>query len=387
MNILFAHVHYQQSGGEDAVFEVEKALLEHMGQEVIPFVDDNARLNGMNPLKAIQNAIWSREAQRRLRRLIRETRPDVAHFHNTFLMISPAAYYVCKEEGVPVVQTLHNFRLLCPAATFFRDGRICEDCLGKAVPWPGVIHACWRGSRAGTALVSTMLAVHRLLKTWQEQVDVYIALTEFARQKFIEGGLPAEKMIVKPNFVYPDPGPGGNERAYALLVSRLTVEKGVLTVLEAWERLSPLVPLKIVGEGPLSKEVQRVCQGKPHIDFLGAKPLPEVYSLMQKARFVIFPTLLYETFGRVVIESYAAATPVIASNIGSASTLVVNGSTGLHFIPGDPLDLARKVQWAWEHPRELAEMGRNARREYEMKYTAEKNYQMLMEIYRKAMER
>jgi glycosyltransferase involved in cell wall biosynthesis len=232
-----------------------------------------------------------------------------------------------------------------------------------------------------------MLAVHRLLKTWQEQVDVYIALTEFARQKFIEGGLPAEKMIVKPNFVYPDPGPGGNERAYALLVSRLTVEKGVLTVLEAWERLSPLVPLKIVGEGPLSKEVQRVCQGKPHIDFLGAKPLPEVYSLMQKARFVIFPTLLYETFGRVVIESYAAATPVIASNIGSASTLVVNGSTGLHFIPGDPLDLARKVQWAWEHPRELAEMGRNARREYEMKYTAEKNYQMLMEIYRKAMER
>jgi glycosyltransferase involved in cell wall biosynthesis len=387
LSVLLVHNYYQRAGGEDVVFETEKALLEQNGHEVVSFTAHNERLKVISPLQSAVTAVWSQQAHEPLSEMLRRTRPDVAHFHNTFLMISPAAYYACKEEGVPVVQTLHNFRLLCPAATFFRDGRICEDCLGKAVTWPGVIHACWRGSRAGTALVSTMLAVHRLLKTWQEQVDVYIALTEFARQKFIEGGLPAEKMMVKPNFVYPDPGPGGNERAYALFVSRLTVEKGVLTVLEAWERLSPLVPLKIVGEGPLSKEVQRVCQGKPHIDFLGAKPLPDVYSLMQKARFVIFPTLLYETFGRVVIESYAAATPVIASNIGSASTLVVNGSTGLHFIPGDPLDLARKVQWAWEHPREMAEMGRNARQEYEMKYTAEKNYQMLMQIYRKAMGR
>jgi glycosyltransferase involved in cell wall biosynthesis len=388
VNVLLLHNRYQQAGGEDAVFETEKALLEHMGQEVIPFVEDNARLNGMNPLKAAQNAIWSREAQSRLRRLIRETRPDVAHFHNTFLMISPAAYYACKEEGVPVVQTLHNFRLLCPAATFFRDGRVCEDCLGKAVTWPAVAHGCWRGSRAGTALVSTMLAVHRLLKTWQEQVDVYIALTEFTRQKFIEGGLPAKKIVVKPNFVDPDPGMGSHDGEYALFVGRLSLEKGVMTLLRAWKGLKGRT-LKIVGDGPLLEKVQGfvIQEGLREVELLSRKPRDEIFRLMQEAQALVFPSECYEGFPMTIAEAFACGLPVIVSRLGAMAEIVEDGRTGLFFEPGDPESLIEQVQWVWEHPRELAEMGRNARREYEMKYTAEKNYQMLMEIYRKAMER
>jgi glycosyltransferase involved in cell wall biosynthesis len=386
MKILLTHNRYQQPGGEDAVFEAEAALLERMGHEVIPFVEDNARLNGMNPLKAARNAIWSREAQGRLRRLIRETRPEVAHFHNTFLMISPAAYYACKEEGVPIVQTLHNFRLLCTAATFFRDGRICEDCLGKAVTWPGVIHACWQGSRAGTAVVATMLTFHRFLKTWREKVDVYIALTEFARQKFVEGGLPAEKIVVKPNFVAPDPSMGSHDGGYALFVGRLSQEKGIMTLLRAWQMLKD-IPLKIVGDGPLRDKIQEFIkqEGLINVEFLGRKTRNEVFQLMQKAQVLVFPSECYEGFPMTVAEAFACGLPVIASRLGAIAEIVEDGRTGLLFRPGDPEDLAAKVEWAWTHPGELEKMGQEARREYERKYTAERNYEMLREIYKQAM--
>src|SRR5205814_1104988 len=168
---------------------------------------------------------------------IRAQRPRVAHFHNTFPLISPAAYYAARAEGVGVVQTLHNFRLLCPNALFFRDGKVCEDCLGRPVAWPGVVHGCYRGSRAASAATAVMTAAHRALGTWRTAVDVYVALTEFSRQKFIAGGLPAEKIAVKANFVYPDPGPGAGAGGYAVFVGRLSAEKGVETLLAAWRPL------------------------------------------------------------------------------------------------------------------------------------------------------
>jgi glycosyltransferase involved in cell wall biosynthesis len=237
MRILLIHNRYRQPGGEDAVFEAEKALLESHGHEVITFVEDNARLEGVNPLKVAVNAIWSREAQRNIRKLIEQTRPDVVHFHNTFLRISPAAYYTVKDLGLPVVQTLHNYRLICPGALLMRDGKVCEDCLRKIVPWPGVVHGCWRNSRSGTMVVAAMLTFHNVLRTWENQVDVYIALTEFARKKFVQGGLPEEKIVVKPNFVHPDPGDGEHKGNFALFVGRLSAEKGIRTMLSAWRVL------------------------------------------------------------------------------------------------------------------------------------------------------
>ena len=385
MKIILLHNNYQQPGGEDAVFEAEKVLLDRMGHEIIPFVEDNARLNGMSALKAARNTIWSREAQGKLRQLIRETRPDVAHFHNTFLMISPAAYYACKEAGVPVVQTLHNYRLICPGALLMREGRVCEDCVGRAIPWSGVVHGCWRSSRVGTAVVAAMLTAHRLMKTWQEQVDVYVSLTEFARQKFIEGGLPAEKIVVKPNFVAPDPGEGAHEGDYALFVGRLSPEKGVRTLLRAWQWLRG-VPLKVVGNGPLMEEVQGLVrrEGLEEVEVLGRRPREEVFQLMREARVLLFPSEGYEGFPMTIAEAFACGLPVVASRLGAMAEIVEDQRTGLLFRPGDPENLAEKVEWAWGHPKELAEIGREARREYEQKYTAEKNYEILMEIYERA---
>ena len=387
MKILLVHNHYQQPGGEDAVFWAEVELLRNRGHEVITFVENNARLNGMNPMKAATNAIWSRESLVRLRTIIQEHRPDVAHFHNTFLMISPAAYYACKEAGVPVVQTLHNYRLICPGALLMRNGRVCEDCIGTAVPWPGVVHGCWRGSKAQTGVVAAMLAVHRLLGTWSDKVDLYIALTEFARQKFIEGGLPAEKIVVKPNFVHPDPGLGEHRGDFALFVGRLSQEKGVRTLLAAWRKLKG-IPLKIAGDGPLMEEVQGVIvrEGLDDVELLGRQSRAEVLKLMQQAQVLVFPSEWYEGFPMTLAEAFACGLPVVASRLGAMAEIVEDRRTGLLFEPGDAEDLAAKVEWAWSHPRKMAEMGREARQEYERKYTAERNYEMSMEIYRQAIQ-
>ena len=384
IRVLLIHNYYQQPGGEDAVFAAEAELLRQQGHAVGEYTKTNWSIEGMSRAAVAARTIWSRQTRQRLLKLLREVRYDVAHFHNIFPLISPSAYSACREAGVPVVQTLHNYRLLCPAATFFRAGRACEECLRKTSPWPGVFHACYHDSYAQSAVVATMLTVHRWLKTWQEQADVYIALTEFSRRKFVEGGLPAEKIVVKPNFLYPDPGTCDGERRYALFVGRFSPEKGVRTLLRAWQGLTG-IPLKIVGDGPLRDEVQAVAQAAklPGVEVLGRQAHQKVLALMQGARCLVFPSEWYETFGLVAIEAFACGVPVIAARLGVMAESVEEGRTGMLFRPGDPQDLAAKVCWAMDHPDAMARMGENARRVYEEKYTSEKNYTMLMDIYQK----
>lgn len=391
MRVLLVHNEYQQPGGEDIVAQREAALLQRAGHEVIEYRRSNKELDALNfwrKLAVPKRMVWADDAVRDLRDLIKRTKPAVAHFHNTFLMISPAAYYACRQMGVPVVQSLHNPRLLCPSANFYRNGGVCQDCLGKTPPWPGVVHGCYRGSRLQTALVAGMLTTHRLLKTWQQQVDAYIVFTEFYRQQFINGGLPPEKIFVKPHFVDPDPGgrpgdPGG----YALFLGRLDPEKGVRTLLRAWQRVGSRL-LKIRGDGQLRGEVENFMQQNPgSVEVIGRLSGEDLSRLIKGACFLIWPSEgYYETFGLVAIEAFACGVPVIASKLGVLAEIVQDGRTGLHFVAGDAGDLARKIEWAFAHPQEMAAMGRNARQEFESRYTAQRNYEQLMAIYGKCIE-
>jgi glycosyltransferase involved in cell wall biosynthesis len=387
MKILAVHNRYQRPGGEDQVFVDETALLETRNHNVMRYEVHNDQVKQMNRLTLAKDTVWNTSTYRELGALIRRERPDVVHFHNTLPLVSPAGYYAVRAEGVPVIQTLHNYRLLCPVALFFRDGRVCEDCMGKAVPWPGVVHRCYRGSRTASGMIATMLTVHRALRTWAKMVDVYVALTEFARSKFIEGGLPAGKIVVKPNFVSPDPGRGQGGGGYALFVGRLAPEKGTGTMLAAWDRLRTRIPLKIVGDGPLRDRVVSAAARQSNVEWLGHRPVADVHALMGKADMLVFPSQWYETFGRVAAEAFAAGTPVIAANIGAVAELVEHGRTGLKFRPGDPEDLVTQVEWALSHPAQLRRMREEVRAEFEAKYTAERNYRALMEIYEAALEK
>lgn len=386
INVLMLHNRYINPGGEDVSTDGEVHLLKNYGQKIMLYELHNRNTSRLPLVKVGLKAIWSWSAFREVRNQIRTGRHTVVHVQNFFPLLSPAVYYAARVEGIPVVQTLRNFRLLCPNALLFRSGRVCEDCVGHILHWPGLFHKCYRGSRSATGAVVAMLTFHHLLGTWSRMVDIYIALTEFTRQKYINGGFPAEKIIVKPNFVYPDPGPSQSNGTFALFVGRLSPEKGVHTLIKAWERLSIRVPLKIIGNGPLNQSIHKITKIFPWVEWLGWRSTKEVYSLMGNAAFLVFPSEWYETFGRVAIEAYAKGTPVISSDIGAMAEIVENNRTGLLFQSGNPDDLAAKVEWAWTHPKEMAEMGREARKEYEAKYTAEKNYEMLMEIYRIATD-
>lgn len=389
MRVLIAHNHYQQGGGEDESFAAEVGALRDHGHEVQTYAVHNDSIKGMNKVGVALRTLWNRKSYDEVRSLIRRDRPQVVHFQNTFPLISPSAYYAARDEGVPVVQALRNYRLLCPGALFFRDGKVCEDCLHKTVPLPGVMHGCYRGSRVGTATVAAMLTVHRGLRTWERLVDVYVCLTEFARSKFIEGGFAPEKLVVKPNFVHPDPGPGAGAGNFAVFLGRLSAEKGVGTLMKAWEAhgLSARIGLKIIGSGPLEEQVAQWAGRTAGVEYVGRKPAREAYDIVGDASLLVLPSEWYETFGRVAVEAFAKGTPVVASNLGAMAELVDDGRTGLLFNPGDPADLAAKVQQMIADPAALRAMRAEVRREYESKYTARQNVQRLIEIYRLALRR
>jgi glycosyltransferase involved in cell wall biosynthesis len=384
MRILSIHNRYLIRGGEDESRESEERLLREMGHQVDVYEEDNTTLKNLNKIQALATTVWSSSSYRKIRDQLKQTQYDVVHIQNFFPIISPSVHYAANAAGVAVVQTLRNYRLLCPNALFFRENRVCEDCLGKSIPYPGVLHRCYRESLSASMGVTAMLTAHRLLKTWTRKVDLYIALTNFAREKYIQGGLPAEQIIVKPNFVSPSPVVGSGRGGYALYVGRLSVEKGLDTLLSAWKYINGKLPLKIVGDGPLSKEVEAATQNLTGVEWLGSLPIAEVHQLMGEATVLIFPSKWYETFGRVAVEAFATGTPVIGSKIGAIQELIDSGRTGLHFEAGNSEDLAAKVHWLIEHPETIKQMRQEARAEFENKYTAHINYKMLIDAYQRA---
>jgi len=384
LSVLVIHNQYRQPGGEDVVVRAETEMLRTAGHRVASFIRNNATIAEYNPLQKaslLVSATWNRAACAAIRELIAKERPDVAHFHNFMPLVSPAAYDACHSAGVPVVQTLHNYRLLCPAGTLYGEGRICEDC--KRSLTRAVARGCYRDSHLQTATVALMLGAHRLRGTWNRSVDAYIALSQFSRDYFVAAGLPAGKVHVKPNFLQRGPDRRAGPGDYALFVGRLAPEKGVLEMLKAWQRL-PHIPLFVVGDGPLHDQVAQIVREShsAHIKLLGRLCAEDTQTQMKGARFLVFPSRWYEPFGMALLEAAACSVPAIAARIGGVPELVVEGHTGLLFSPESFDELAAKANWAWGHPAEMDAMGSAARHRYQQKYTAERNYEMLLNIYR-----
>jgi glycosyltransferase involved in cell wall biosynthesis len=385
MRVLLIHNRYRTSApsGEDAAVRNEQRMLERQGVEVVCFdrcnddIDDSTLLSKAS---AAADTIWSRRARAELSKVLRSVRPNVAHVHNTFSMLSPSIYGACQAEGVPVVQTLHNFRLFCPGALFLRDGKPCEDCVDKSL-LESVRHRCYRGSFAATATLASMLTLHRALGTYSRHIDRYIALTEFARSKVIKAGVPARSVVVKPNFVPDPPSAGDGSGDYVVFVGRLFEGKGAATLLDAWRQL-PEVKLKIVGDGGLRAALQSMAQLEQlNVEFLGAQNRAVVLDLIAKAKILIIPSEWYEGFPMVIAEAFACGTPVLASKIGSLEELVAEGIRGRQFAAGNSLQLAAGVRRILGDGAALRRMRINARTFFEQHLTEQGNYASLMSIY------
>lgn len=386
VKVLQCHNLYQLPGGEDTVVNDEKQLLESRGHEVVSFTLHNDHVDSLSKPRLAAGTIWSRKSAGQLRELVRQHRPDIVHFHNTLPLMSPSCYYAARSEGAAVVQTLHNYRLLCPKATFFRDNQICEDCLHKKIKWPAIKHGCYRDSRAASAAVTAMLTVHGVLGTYRKQVDAFIACSEFTREKMIEGGYPGELIHYKPNFVPADPGVGSGAGGYPMYLGRLSQEKGIEVLVEAWDKL-PDTPLQVVGKGPVQELVEGLAERHHRVQHETWVSFPRLGELLGNAAFLILPTMNYEGFPKVIVEAYAHGVPVIASKIGAMAHVIEDGKTGRHVKYGDADDLARVVREVLADPDQLAAMRRGAREAYETLYTADTNYARLMEVYATARER
>lgn len=376
--VLVVHNRYQLPGGEDAVVDAEIDLLRSRGHDVETYLRYNRELQDMRPLKAFSETLWSRRTIRDMERIIGTFRPDIIHVHNTFALVSSSVYWAASRAGIPTVQTLHNFRLMCVQAMFLQGRRVCEDCLGR-VPWRGVARKCYRNSVPQSAALATMLGMHRVLGTYRDRVTRYIALNEFCRTKFIAGGLPASRISIKPNFVSvgrfsPTARRGG------LYVGRLSAEKGIDTLRRALREL-PGVTVDVIGSGP---ERHRL-EADPQLNMLGWLAPEQIYERMRSASYLVMPSGWYENFPRTLVEAFANGLPVIASDLGALAELVDHGRTGLRFKAGSALDLARHMAWAEVFPARLRTMGENARAEYEAKFTPTKNYEQLMGIYEDAI--
>ncbi len=390
MNILTVHNAYQQRGGEDAVVDSEVALLRANGHSVTEYRRHNDELRDVSSahervksnVETVINTLWSQRTTREVSALLDQVQPDIVHVHNTFPLISPSLHACVARAGVPLVQTLHNFRLACPQAMFLRDGRVCEDCLGK-VPWRAVAHACYRGSRPQSAVVVGMLQLHRSLGTWQRHVARFLALSEFSRNKLVQTGLPAERISVLGQFVDdpwvgapPSPAP----RSGLLYVGRLAPEKGLGVLAQAVaiaRQTRPDLGVDIIGTGP---EQDRL-QNQAGLRWRGAQTPQQVMQALQTARALVLPSLSFENFPRTLVEAFACGTPVITSQLGALAELVVHDHTGWQVPPSDAAALAQRLTWVDENASAAASCGAQARAHYLDHHTPRLHHAALLGVY------
>lgn len=383
--VLLVHERYKTPGGEDEAVKADSQLLSSAGHRVGEWFVDNTILQSWSPsarLRLAWETSWSGKSYRRMLSLIRETRPDIVHFHNTLPIISPSAIHASHDSGLPTVMTLHNYRIMCPAGTFLRKGRICEECHTKSLA-RSVVYGCYRGSRMQSAVLATMLAVHRRLGTWSRCVDAYIAPSEFLRAKVIQGGLPFERVHVRANCVRVEPSEPVGPETFAIFVGRLSEEKGISSLLEA-ARLMATVKIKIIGTGPMEAAVREAALLAPNVQFLGPLPHSRTIEEMRRASVLIFPSLWYEIQPMTILEALACGVPVVATCLGEREEILKSGGAGCLFKPGDAKDLAAKVLRLMSEPRLRRDMSSAARELFNSRYSTQKSYEDLMQIYRTA---
>jgi glycosyltransferase involved in cell wall biosynthesis len=388
MRVVVVHNRYRsaQPSGENLVVDQEAAMLRGAGHEVIPYERESDEIERYPALrKALLPArvLWSPEDRQQLSALLAAKRPDVVHVHNTFPLMSPSVLAACRDLGVPVVATLHNFRLLCANAQLLRAGGPCELCVGH-VPWRAVLHRCYRGSALASAPIAAGIQVHRSRQTWTAGITTFIAATEFVKGRYVADGFPADRIRVKPNLV---PRPAYHRAGtgeYALFLGRLSPEKGVDLLLDAWTpRLGQLL---VVGDGPLRSELEaRAARHGDTVRFLGGQPHERSMQLLSGARALLVASRCYETFSLVAVEAYAHGVPVLAPALGVFPDLLRDGATGLLFTPGDVRDLRDKLPRMLD-PAASRRMGKAARRLYETTYTPERNLTALLAIYHDAIQ-
>lgn len=375
--------------GENQVFEAEKALLRSRGHEVTEVTRHSDEIRRQGAFGAIRGAVatpWNPWMARAVRQEVKRFRPDVVHVHNTFPLISPSIFRAIGGRAARIL-TLHNYRLFCPAAIPMRGGRVCTDCLDNRSAWPALRHGCYRGSRLATLPLAFNVGLHRAMGTWANQVDGFIALSDFQRSLMSESGLPENKVHVKPNFYpgMPPVVPWSERKPYVIFAGRLGREKGVETLLHAWRLWGSAAPeLRLVGDGELRAKLEHMAEGLP-VRFLGQLSGSQAQTEIAGARLLVLPSEWFEGFPMVVREAFAFGTPAAVSDLGPLPSIVRRGVSGVVFAAANPRALFDEVRKAWETPELLEGLGRGARREFETKYTEEANYTTLKAIYEAAV--
>jgi glycosyltransferase involved in cell wall biosynthesis len=388
MRVAIFHNRYRHRGGEDSVVDFEAELLRKAGHEVRMFVVDNRDEIARSPagvlgaLRVGMNARWNERSAARVRAFLDAEAVDVAHVHNFFPLLTPAVHAAIGERGVPVVQTLHNYRLLCANGMFLRQDRPCEDCVERG-PWNAVRHACYRGSRVQTAVWADQTQHHRRLGTWPKRVDLFTTPSAFAREKLLAAGLPSDRVVVKGNSV-DDPGTATAAGRGGVFVGRLSREKGVHLLLEAWRNFAG-EPLTIVGSGPEAAALRRAAADIPGVCFLGRVGRERVFEALREAAFSIVPSLWYENFPVAVAESLACGRAVVAASPTALDEFVDHGRNGLRFELGSVDGLAAACGELLSDPARTAEMGLEARADYEDHLTPEASLAALLRVYERAI--
>lgn len=386
MKILLLHNNYQQKGGEDSVLENEYQLLKQENSvEKLLFNNDNIK-SSFDKLKIGVSSLYNYKSSKLLEQKIDEFKPDIIHVHNFFPIASPSIFYVAQQLNIPIVMTLHNYRLICPNALLFKDNEICEKCINKTFPIDGVVNGCYRDSKVQTLSLALMSFFHKKVKTWNNKVDKYITLTNFAKEKILHSSLNlnSKQIVVKPNFVE-DYGYSYEKEDYFIFIGRLSIEKGINLLLDTFKKNNK--KLLIIGGGSLEKEVLTASDSHENITYLGFQGKEFIIEKLTKAKALIFSSIWYEGMPMTILESFSTGTPVLVPNIGGPNEMIENNVNGLIYDANNVNSLIQSINTLLDkNDEDYKEMCINARESYLEAYSPSKNYEYLMNIYKEVID-